>query len=485
MEIVSRMAPLMQLHYPLRRWEFSRPRSAARAVFGAILLVGGGCGERATTLDPSPERLHADVTLTLAAAEPADRDLLRQLARTWAARTGAEVRIADQPWDGTADVGLISTAALPRWAEPGLLADIPPNLKLSSDPYRWDDLLRVYTERLLTWRGRTVALPVLGEGMVLVYRKDAFGKDPPPATWDALLERAVKLGRPSLPPVPADAERLQAEFFSAAACYDRQVVGRIISREALGPDFFAFQFDTDTGEPRLDAPAFQHVARLFHKMAPYRSTESDAPRAFNTGEAKVGVLSLAELGRVNADVIEQLGVAPLPGAGFTFVKDKEQPVDQLVVNRLPYLGWGGRVGVVSAKCANPAAAWDLLAELGNPDRAALDLVAAPKWGAGPYRTSQLDARALARWHAYGFPTGETERLTAALRENTGPGVQNYRLRLRTPNQHELTDALDADLRNILRSDTPDMKVANDRWRGIIRRMPPAEWKDVARKSLGL
>src|SRR5262249_30178295 len=77
-------------------------------------------------------------------------------------------------------------------------------------PYRWDDVLRDYRERLLDWGGTTYALPVTGEGMVLAYRKDAFdGKDGRPSTlpvtWDGLLETARTLNRQfgkCLPPVP-------------------------------------------------------------------------------------------------------------------------------------------------------------------------------------------------------------------------------------------------------------------------------------------
>jgi hypothetical protein len=77
-------------------------------------------------------------------------------------------------------------------------------------------------------------------------------------------------------------------------------------------------------------------------------------------------------------------------------------------------------------------------------------------------------------------------LTAALHENLSPSVQNYRLRLRTPNQRELEAALDEELRKVVRGSAPaDLSAANRRWQEIINRMPAAEWRAVARKSLGL
>src|SRR4051812_9828056 len=77
---------------------------------GIALVSAVGCLERPTTIDAVPPRPHAGVVLTVAAADPADRDLVRQLGRSWAARNGAEVRISEAPFDGTADVGLIPPA---------------------------------------------------------------------------------------------------------------------------------------------------------------------------------------------------------------------------------------------------------------------------------------------------------------------------------------------------------------------------------------
>jgi hypothetical protein len=223
-------------------------------------------------------------------------------------------------------------------------------------------------------------------------------------------------------------------------------------------------------------------------MQAHRVSAPDAATAFRSEKAKVGIVSLAELGQMGADVAEKLGIAPLPGARFTFEGNGDRrPTGQETVNHVPYLGWGGRVGVVSAKCASPAAAWDFLADTGLPDRTALDLIAAPRWGAGPYRTSQLDTRARSRWYAYGLSAIETEHLTSALHDNLGTGVQNYRLRLRTPNQGELATALDEELRATLKNQSPAgqaMQNANRRWKEIIGKQPPDEWKALMRKSLG-
>jgi ABC-type glycerol-3-phosphate transport system substrate-binding protein len=325
---------------------------------------------------------------------------------------------------------------------------------------------------------------------VLVYRTDVFdgkdGRPTPPTTWEELRDTGNVYG---LPPVPATSERLLAEFFAAAACYDHLAIGRNAGADVLREReaFFSFQIDMKTGDPRLGTPAFVHVAELFASMKK-RSQLPDAAAAFRVGEAKVGILSLAELGRIRTDVSDKLGIAPLPGARFTFdAKGQQRPTVRGTVNHIPYLGYSGRIGVVSAKCAAPEAAWDFLVDAGMPDRNALDLIADPRWGAGVYRSSQLDGKARSRWYAYGLSAFETERLTNALRDNLGLGTQNYRIRLRTPDHVDLDAALDKDLRAILKGTLPadaGMKKANADWTSIIDRQPRQLWLEVAKKSLG-
>jgi len=488
----------MQHIYGRRCMIFARPQLLL--AFAVPLLLAAGCIERPTTIDPVPTFPHAGVVLKVAVSDPSDRELVRQLGRSWTIRSGGRVEVLDTPWDGSADVGLVVPAEMPRWAAARKLAEVPTRITRPVDhPYRWDDVLRDYRERLLDWGGTTYALPVTGEGMVLAYRKDAFdGKDGRPSTlpvtWDGLLETARTLNRQfgkCLPPVPAGRDRLAAEIFAAAACYDRPAVGRLTG-EVPREDFFAFQFDPTKGakgQPRLTAPAFIHVANLFHEMASLRIDDASTAEAFRSGRAKVGVISLTELGAIGPDAAAALGVAPLPGATFTFdAKGERKDTGQGALNRVPYLGWGGRVGVVSATSANQAAAWDFLADAGMPEGTALDLLAAPRWGAGPYRTSQLETGAQPRWYAYGLSEAESERLVSALRDNLGQGIQNYRLHLRTPNQHEIAPELDAELRAVAAgSRKPDeaMRAANDRWRKVIEKLPADQWEEAARKSLGL
>ncbi|HVK07374.1 MAG TPA: hypothetical protein VM597_01225, partial [Gemmataceae bacterium] len=112
----------------------------------------------------------------------------------------------------------------------------------------------------------------------------------------------------------------------------------------------------------------------------------------------------------------------------------------------------------------------------------------PKWGAGPYRPSQVDTRAQARWAGYDLSPGDTNRLMTALRDNVGPGIQNSRLRLRTPNEAEFAAALDEQLVPLLKGTKAAelaLAEAERRWGAIAAALPPAEWRAMYRRSLGL
>lgn len=479
----------MQQIYGTVGTNFRRTWSICAFFLLSALAIGSGCVERPSTIDPPTPKPFEGTSLKLAVANPQDKEFLDQLARSWAVRNGVNVKVSDEPWDGNADIGLIPPSELARWAESRTLAVAPSEIKHATHAYRWEDLLLPYSVRLTSWREHTYALPVIAEGMVLVYRKDLFDgmngrPTSPPKTWDDLLEYP-SLGEKYLPPSPTDPEVLAAEFFSAAACYDRPAVGRIGGGELIGEEFVAFQFDPKTGNPRLDAPSFQHVAKLFQNLMRRRCAAPDAVTAFQSGEAKVGILTLAELHRLGPDLLAKLSIEPLPGARRVFdASGNLRELDQQTINRVPYIGWGGRLGVVSAKCANPAAAWDFLIDVGLPERAGNDIIANARWGAGPYRNSQLEVRARPRWFAYGLSAIETDRLVGSLRDNIGPGILNYRVPMRTPNQHELAGVLDRELRKIV-DGKGSMIAANAQWNEIIQKMPSAEWRVVARASLGL
>src|SRR5262249_7271501 len=101
----------------------------------------------------------------------------------------------------------------------------------------------------------------------------------------------------------------------------------------------------------------------------------------------------------------------------------------------PYFA-GGRLGVVRTRCPNPAAAFDLLADLGGPTRS-LEVVGNPALGAGPFRTSHLDRDRLLVWLAYGFDADRSKDLRDAMQQYARQDVKNPVTGLRGPDQGPL------------------------------------------------
>ncbi len=450
-----------------------------------------GCADRPSVIDVNPSLPHDNVALRISATNPADLTLLRDLAATWASRNHATVVVSETVGDETADLWVVAPAELPAFAETGRLTEAPPDVMKAAQAYRWDDIFPVISSSLCGWRDKTWAVPVVGEGLVFVYRTDAFpGKaGPVPRHWDDVVQQATEAPRTCLAAWPAAPEAREAVFFSLAASLDRAVITRLPGGTLVRDDFFSFQFDPTTGASRLMSPAFLEAGEILAKLTPMTTPGADPAESFNRHGAKCGFMTLSELARLDPGVAAKVGILPTLGVTHTYDADGERvAVTGGNVNRVPYLGWGARVGVVSAKSGNPEAAWDFLTDAGMPDRQALDLIAAAKWGAGPFRASQLDARNRARWLGYQLTPAETDRLTSALRDNLGIGTLNSRTRLRTPNERELREAFRRHWEGVLAGrEQPEqaLRATDEEWTAAIQRIPPDQWRMWVRKALGL
>ena len=138
--IVVVKARPMQLFYSFVRRLFARADVLSVAVLTPLLLASG-CIERPTTIDPAPVRPHAGVVLRVASSDPNDRELLRQLAASWSVRSGAEVRVLDA--DSTTTPTLVHPQRNSVAGRIRSRSDVPAALKSTSNPYRWDDTLRL------------------------------------------------------------------------------------------------------------------------------------------------------------------------------------------------------------------------------------------------------------------------------------------------------------------------------------------------------
>jgi multiple sugar transport system substrate-binding protein len=432
--------------------------------------------------------------------------LLDQLARDWSARTGASVAV--WPSTGDADIQVMTAAELPSWVVRGQLREVPDDIRSSSHSFRWSELPGAYSEKLLRWDGRVYALPVVGEGHVLVWRTDLFanrGRTTPPRTWDEFLAIADSFWKesgqmPVLAPLPQTPDVLDRLFYTIAAAYDRPVLtegsrAREAARMTAAEEdaYFSFHYSLATGQPRIGRPAFIYALELLQRMKKLQPAEGGDPiEAFRSGKAVMMIAPLEALARcqqTDSPVRNLFAIAPIPGADFTFdYQTGEKVHGGGTVNRMPYVGWGGLVAGVTKGSENPKAAWDFLAEIGDPVKTSLELIGAAKWGAGPTRLPHLETRNRNAWFGYGLSSAQTDNLIEQLRLNLAPGIANYRVRLRIPGEEQRLEILDKALRDAIATGANPQnalqKVA-DAWTQLDKSRPQEQSRDLYRKSLGL
>ena len=454
---------------------------------GLAALLAAGC-DNGSLVEPRPAPPFEGVTLRVACPDPVAREVLAAHGKVWAATRGVKLDVVARPLGDVADadLGLIAPPEISRFAASGQLDALPEAMRHPSHPYHFDRLSSAYRDKILVWDGVPVALPVLGEGFVMAYRKDRFAaaKLAPPATWDEFAAAAKHFGAGSLPPLPEGDDAFDREFFSVAATLQRPATSS--SDEASRPKteadanrLFAFHYDLVDGRSRLAQPAFVAALKWFQRVQEYR--------AKTPGEPVLWFATLRELAALPPG--SPVGVAPVPGSPVVhdFATGEPKPT-AVPINRVPYVGWGGAVGVVRKASANPEAAWDLLAYLGMAETTAPELIGAAKWGAGPTRPSQTDSLNQKFWAGYPLPPAERERLAAVLRDYVPSGLVNPVLRLRTPDQAEKVKATAAILRKAI-ADQGDaaaaMRGVEAAWAKLDEATPESERIALYRRSLGL
>lgn len=502
---------------PERLTGFNRiMRTSRGALAAAWVLALAGCGPDPVTDTRAPEKPFNGTRLTMSCPDPQWAAVLGAMAESWAHRTGAAVRVVTTPMakgDDT-DIGVIPAAELGGWADPGDLLPVPVVLRADDNPFQWSSVLAAYrSERWAGWGGAIQAIPLSGDGYLIVYRADRladkaaaeafaakFNRPPStPATWGEFADLAEFFAerdkKPSLPGLPDDLARADL-FFRVAASHDQQGMNDVIlakTRDANpGFDPLSFQYRVDTGQPRLETHGFEQAAKWLARLKGCRPAagSADPAAALADGSAVLAVLSLAELARLpreNGAVPARFGLAPLPGAASFLDPLTGKPVEaQGGPNYVPYFA-GGKLGVVRARCANPAAAFDLLTELGGPARS-LELVATPGLGVGPFRNAHLDRDRLIVWLGYGFDPERSKALQDAMRLFVRPGIGNPAFGLRGPNHAAITAAVGAEVKAIASGGVPPaegLKRMTADWNRLDAALPAAELLQWRRRAAGL
>jgi ABC-type glycerol-3-phosphate transport system substrate-binding protein len=479
--------------------------AALLLLLGLLLGLGAsaGCdGGTGTTAPGAIKKPHEGVRLTVSCPDPAFADAITPIANTWCARTGASVTVAPAPMTPTdaTDIGVIPSGALGKWGEEGLLAPVPSKL-LTSEQYQWQGLLPIYAERLSEWGGQTLAVPLTGDGYVIVYRAerlkektvaDEFAKQygrPPgaPATWEEFADLAEFFAqrdkRSSLPPLPADPAQLFDLLSRVAASADRRALNdaELAARTASDRDALAFQFSVVTGKPRIQNEGFQIAARWLDRLrtralfAAAPGASDDPIAALVEGRATLALVSLDQLSRLpreNGAVPARFALASVPGTRTFHDPERPKEIAQQL-NYVPYFS-GGRLGVVRTRCPNPDAAFELLTELGGPAHSS-ELVGTPGLGAGPLRGAHLERDRLVLWLGYGFDEDRTRLLQDAMRQYIGQTVKNPTLGPRGPDRADLVAAAAEPLRKLTTGAVPPaeaLKQIDAAWNALDAKVPP-------------
>ncbi len=484
--------------------------AALGAAFSSVILTLPGCSSSPTETTASADPSYIGVSVTIACPDEATRGIIDKFANSWAFQTRAKVEVAnytveDGPEKSGADLWLIESARVPYWAAADKLNPVPADLA-SAKNYGWNDLLSVFSDRLLKWGDQKYALPILGDAPVCFYRRDLLN-DPkhadeffrlkghklkPPTTWEEFAEIAEyfngKSG-PSLPPLPAGNDALDREFQTIAASYAVKAVqsAELEKRQRDRREMFSFHYFLNSGEPRIATPGFVAALKLFCRLQACRpaGTAPNPPEALADGKA---VLCLADAHWIKRFQKAKLdfGMACVPGSSQVFNFDTGEPQAITGSNYVPYLGAVGWVGVVPRGAAHEEAAWSLLTELSGA-KTSRDIVVEPEWGGGAIRLSQLNVQG--GWSSFALDPADTNALVTEVLHPTQVhvAVSNPATRLRLPNAAEHEQALAAELRAALAGQkTPQqaLTTAAGRW-GALDGTNKKQTSDDYARSLGL
>ncbi len=465
-------------------------RWAAAGLFAVMACTG--CPGPVPRPAETSGKPYAGITLKLACSDPTVLKALMIRAQGWAARNGATLEAS--PLE-SADVVVVPPASVGAYAAAGDAIAVPEEMQTLEHHGQWIRTLPVYRDELGAWGGVPRAIPLAGDGTLLVLNTARlaepalqkkylakFGRPLPatPATWEDLAEISEACAELELGAAPAlDME----DFFRIAACYDRLALADSdLSKRRKGPSMsislISFTHQADTGVPRLNTPGFEAAAKLYKRLQSAKVSEDSA--AIASGKAAWAVLNLAQIGNLPKDargmVPTHIALAPLPGTRLAYdIAGKEIDLNSRA-NFIPYFH-GGWFGIVRKSCTHSAAAFDLLAELASPARS-LELLADPALGFGPYRQEHLERSRESVWQSYGFDAERTQALANALRHNVGIAIRNPVLGLRGPDAAELTAMLQKSLAG------PDaIAAAQKLWTAHDAKLPAA--KSWRRQAAGL
>jgi multiple sugar transport system substrate-binding protein len=475
-----------------------------RVLFLVLLAGAGGCPSGSATVTKAAP-VFQGVHLTVACPNKKTQELLTTYSPNWANRHESKVEMlryeaaAAMPPD--ADLWAIPAVDLPRLAKKGLLRTLPDAYSGERNS-SWMDLLPLYREQLLVWDQKRYGFPLLGEAFVCCYRSDLLqtAKLAPPQTWEQFAEVAEHFHdqavdgqpAPSLPPLPADDDALEREFYTIAACYAKRAMLEGANLDAEPREqVYSFHYDLQTGKPRINTAGFVYALTLMRdRLQPCRppGATADPAAAFREGRA---VLCLTDAAQVRSfqtqkALADKFSVCRMPAGGvrFDYAGSGKKPAPE--PNRMPYLGTGNYLTVVPLSAVSPDAAFALAQDLCSRETSHQIVIEPARWGSGPIRLTELDDTKI--WEVFDLDATRTTAMRDALRQTLlHTDVRNPALRLRIPEQDAHRKVLVAAVRAVLEGkDDPQaaLDAVAKQWVELDAKDPASHLADY-RMSLGL
>ncbi len=480
-----------------------------------FLLASPGCTGKKTI--SKPEIPANNPTLVVACPEGVALEVLKTQGFIVSTRLGADLKIITRSTgkepsqdELKADIWIIKPEETGEFAQANLVAFASDSIQEPGDKINWSDLLPLYREKLLIWQRKIVALPLVGEARVCLYREDLFNNPThqngfkakfnsplkTPNTWadyhkiaQYFAEAGFNSGK-SLPALCSSEEDFEKDFLSFCAGYTRQPVS---PSEKITPEIenavFSFQYDFRTGKPLVNTAGFVQSLEKYKLLQKFRPTspESESGSTFLQGKAALSIADarLVFKAQNTADLKDKFSICSIPGSDGYYPGSSTEFRPLPIGNKIPYLGASSNLGCVNAKSASKELAFKFLISLASPEIA--ERICVEPTVASYTRYSQLDK---IRLDAFGLDSQRTANFRETIRANLSHiDIKNPALCSRLPGYQKRRTILVEEVRTYLNgtggSAQETMNKVAQRWMEIDKAWPQKEFQALVKQSVGL
>jgi multiple sugar transport system substrate-binding protein len=427
----------------------------------------------------------------------------------WQAETGSELSVdtASQAdliaWasggEFSADAVIYTPRMLGTLVESKAISAIARE-SLAAREIDWGDIFELLKTREVTWGDEVYAIPLGSPVFVCFYREDLFESLglKPPRTWEEYHEIVAVLAKQEIPVTtsnePSTDPDAKADAWSATVeplgtGWAGLTLLAHASAYARHPNHYSTLFNMQTMEPLLASPPFVRALQelvVLAKLLPLTTIEydpADAWRALLAGRSGMALCWPAVIHSSARDAdAPQIGCVELPGSPDVYnatAMKWERRADGAA--RVPLVGITGRVGSVSTKSTQQAAALQLLAWLAS--RKWSERIDTASTATTLFRTSQV---ATAEAWSRGLRAPEAKRYASAVAASLA--APECLIVPRIAGADRYLAALDGAVRQALTGQqTPEAALvkAADEWRGITAELGLDRQRDAYQRSLGL